>query len=619
MRTSPDFETFMRKVEKTLPQFALIRPEDARLWWESLDEDKFNDEDWHLGRLRKIGGSESGILVAPAYGEPAPFDQTPAQLYDRKLMRSVLEQNIAMRFGHEHEDIARKMYEAKLFEKGWERDTEGLKQLADHIKQDQESSMAFSPDDLFVLKNEKGQVQRRLLPDYKSPYAGNVPGLRGEKQNPDFSYIVQLHHGKTVCEEAGLPIDDLRLCILDHPDNLAHPKESRLITLDIDYDPQLAADICQYCDAMIDNVRSGMRPLPVHLYNSDKDIAKLKQDLVALRKLQEKLVRYSIEEKSLAVTIKNVRDNMAAITKEFVSPDGTVNKEELGIQVSPRISLVVAKGHEDELKKQLSEDDFEKVPDMDALTEFLKLHGKSMEDFQKKGDPKMDVVLENPERRQKLLAEGVLEPRISFAVPAKLTVDDLKNYDSPEQAVSTEDHILRTEHFLEKPGAFRALLWHPESVTLWEVRSQKERDMIINDDGCVEDVTGEPVYEEAFRLGDVPDLNKKVITGKSIEKNETEKAMYAVSVTKEAGLKGEFTAGPFFTVEEAKSMLHVGSFCFKIDGENPEMIFKEEEEADQSSREASSHKPDNTHFVELDESDDIDLGSLQDQGTRQGM
>lgn len=505
MRTSPNFEAFLRKVEETLPQHALIRHEDARAWWESLDEDPFNSEDWHLRRLREIGGSESGILVAPVYGEPAPFDQTPAQLYDRKLMKSVLEQNVAMKFGHEHEDIARKMYESRLFAMGWERDAEGLKQLSDYIAQDKESSMAFSPDDLFVLKDAHGHVQKRLLTDYKSPYAGNIPGLRGEKDDPDFAYIAQLHHGKCVCEDAGLPVDELRLCILDHPDNLAHPKESRLMVLDIAYDTQLAADVCQACDAMMDAVRLGQRPLPSHLYGSGKDMEKARNDLIALRGLQKKLVQYSIEEKVLSAQVKNIRDNMAAIAKEFVAPDGTVNKEELGIQVSPRVSLVVVKGQEEKLKSQLSEGEIEQVPDMEAVEAFLKEHGKSLSDFHKDGDPKMDVILEDMERRQRLLSEGILEPRISFAVPATLSVEDLKDYDLPEKAQNDTMGSLA----VSDDDSFRALLWHPESSTLWEVHNPLERDTVIHDDGCVEDVTGEPVYEEAFRLGVVPNMTKK--------------------------------------------------------------------------------------------------------------
>lgn len=434
MQTSANFEAFMEKVRETLPHFAHIQEKDALAWFASLSNDRFNDEDWHLRRLRKIGGSESGILVAPIYGEPAPFDQTPGQVFDRKLMRGVLEQNDAMRFGHEHEPVARKMYEEKMFAAGWERDTEGMERLSAFVAADS-GSMAYSPDDLFVMKGPDGSVLKRLLPDYKSPFGGKVPGLRGDKVAPGFSYVVQLHHGLDVCRKAGLQVDALRLCFLDHPDNIAKPKQARLMVMDIDIDEALIAEIRKACDGMMERVRLNERPLPSHVLQADEAQQRLRQ----LQILQKELVKISVDERALSEREKTVREDMANIALSMFPPRQpiAINSDEWGLKIIPKISYKPIKGADEEIMKLAremgkEEEDAGKpnpclvyAVDMGKVAEFIQQHGAKMDDFKSLAVPNFNAITNNPEWLKAALEKDLLQASISFGVPSKLNPEDL--------------------------------------------------------------------------------------------------------------------------------------------------------------------------------------------------
>jgi hypothetical protein len=588
MKTSPDFNAFMQKVRDTLPHADLIRERDARAWWESLDADKFNDEDWHLRRLRKIGGSESGVLVAPLYDEPAPFDQTPAHVFDRKMMRGVLEQNDAMRFGHEHEPVARKMYEERLFAMGWERDEEGMRQLSAFVSAD-EGSMAYSPDDLFVLKNPDGSVQKRLLPDYKSPYSGKVPGLRGDKKEPGFSYVVQLHHGFEVCRRAGLVVDELRLCFLDHPDNLAKPKEARLMVMNIEKDMELIPAIVERCDSMMRDVRAGVRPLPVDIRASASDQEVAAATLRELVDLQKDLVALAREDKALGDRLKAVREGMAQKALALLPHGKGIDAEEWGLKVIPKIAYKVAKGADEKVLTVLSDafaaraaDPTEKNPyittalDTEKLAKFLESQGKSFADFQMPVTPNMSAVSANKDLLCELLDVEMVETNISFAVPAKLTVEDVTE-DAPLADILAGD-APQERGGIKKPS---------------EAEAQR---VMANTFG------GDAPQAETPSKPRKPRSRKEAVAS---EHPPLPEPKYAIARTMEEGLSGQYIEGPFDTPEQALSRVVVENdeMIFKVDpysGEGPELYAPDHEEA-RNEKEAP------TEFAVLDEFDDVSL------------
>lgn len=447
MNHTKDFGTFLKKMQETLPQSAQIREEDAHAWWKAVKLDKFNSEEWHLERLRKIGGSESGILVAPIVGDPAPFDQTPAELYDRKLMREEMIQNIAMKFGHEHEDIARQAYEAHLKEKGWVRDNEGLEILKAFMKKDQ-GSMAYSPDDLFI-HTDTGQ---RLLPDYKCPYSGKIPGLRGEPKEPKPSYIAQLHHGKEVCRRAGLTVDKMVLCVMDHPDNLARPKERRLIVLQIEENPDLTKIIIEQCDLMMDRVLSGRRPLPSYISPEKQERAEMA--LFWMKDIEKQLIEASIQEKIANAKVKTLRDAISTVSQDlFLSPAGRMNNAELGLHITPRISLSLVEGQEQAALSVAPEMPVKKSLDIQAVEDFLKMHGKSLDDFQKEGEPDISEIADDDDCRAALISRGIVQAGVSFAVSSKLKPENLPEYNDyrPDIAALKSMPIQEAVAFLTTP------------------------------------------------------------------------------------------------------------------------------------------------------------------------
>lgn len=438
MRTSNTFQEFWDKVQKVVPHAAYIQQEDAQRWWESLDADSFNDEQWHLRRLGRVGGSESAILVASHFGEPQPFGETPATLFDRKMMRVPLSSNMAMEFGHKHEDQARKLYEERLAAQGYVRDEEGMEKLRAYLDASSDQSMSYSPDDLFVKRDAEGNPVSRVLADYKAPYAGKIPGLRGAPEDLPFSYVAQLHHGADLLSRAGLrdcPLS-LRLCYLDAQDNLAKPGKSSLVVYELEEDPELIEVIQKHCDGFVQDLRAGVRPLPLLQEGTSQEA--VRETLSELVEKQRLLVELSAQQKSLDKEIKDIRKAMADLVAPLVPLGGKVSSEDFGLQVSTRVSYKAAKGKEDALLEAVQQtlvDDEEtlqsiltKKVDLDRISVFLQEHGHTLEDFSSVSGIDFPAYLEaDPEVFVVFQKEGLIQAELSFAVPAKLKLEDIQN------------------------------------------------------------------------------------------------------------------------------------------------------------------------------------------------
>ncbi|MEY2341496.1 YqaJ viral recombinase family protein [Acidithiobacillus sp. IBUN Pt1247-S3] len=446
MRTSKNFADFWKKVEDLLPQAPHIRKEDAEAWWKSLDADPVNDEDWHLSRLSRVGASESAILVAGRYGEPAPFGETPSALFDRKMMRVPLSSNVAMAFGHEHEPDARRLYEERMAAKGYERDAEGLEILRAHLQKN-EGAMAFSPDDLFVRKGERGEVLSSLLVDYKSPWAGKVPGLRGEPDVPKFSYVVQLHHGASVCLDAGIPVTDMRLCYLDHPGNLARPVSETLVVFDIEKDDDLTDAIYADCQAFVEKLHEGIRPLPEIPGKTPEEVRGI---LEKIADEQVRLVDLSVRQKDLDGEIKAVRESMAALSLPLLSPGEKASGDTWGLEVSVRTTYKAAKGEGEALlevaRQTLDEESLQQVverkPDMEKIAAFLEAHGSSLKDFEVPQGVNLSAWAErDPEVLSYLVEQKMVQPSLTFVVPAKLSPEEIHNPWREKESPWTEEAL----------------------------------------------------------------------------------------------------------------------------------------------------------------------------------
>lgn len=194
------YDEFVELARTLLPQFALIKPDDMKRWHEVA---MINDPDrlvWHLERLRSIGGSESGVIVADVMGMPPPFGNRPVDIYNAKLMISqITKSNEAMSFGTKHEDVVRDTFHDAAYRKGWRRAEDVLARM-ELRKQDPAAvgGLGYSPDDAFI-----DQTGKLHIVDYKTPYrsepSANVP----------VGYVSQLHQGRRVAiDEIGIDKDD---------------------------------------------------------------------------------------------------------------------------------------------------------------------------------------------------------------------------------------------------------------------------------------------------------------------------------------------------------------------------------------------------------------------------
>ncbi len=251
------FRAFWDALQERVPYAQHIAEADARKWLAQVSSEAERGGqpvEWHIRRLGNrhgplVGGSEIGVLLSAARKLPAPFGKTPGMLFDEKMLRRIVPSNIAMRFGAQREAQVAQKFSEQVGDRGWVRDTEGLSLLERHAQSGGFQTLAYSPDDLFRLPDG-----RRFLIDYKTPYSGTIP------DKEPFSYVAQLHQGKIVLEEqCGLSVDGMLLVYGEHPDSLAHPQSLALHYFQVDFDPELAAEIPvvaqDFAQALMENRR----------------------------------------------------------------------------------------------------------------------------------------------------------------------------------------------------------------------------------------------------------------------------------------------------------------------------------------------------------------------------
>lgn len=310
-----DFQTFWDAVQDRVPYARHLDATDARSWLTQVVNDApfgAHPVEWYVRRLGNgngplVGGSEIGILLSAERHLPAPFGKTPGILFDEKMLRRYQPSNIATRFGSERESQVADAFFEQVVPRGWVRDTEGLAALEEHAKAGGFQTLAYSPDDLFLLPD-----QRRFLIDYKTPYSGLVP----EKE--PFSYVAQLHQGKLVLEEqCGLPVDGMLLVYGEHPESMAKPESLKLHYFQVDFDPQLAADIPFAAERFTQALMENARPCVLDPEAVEK-----------LRSLDVEYVLLTAELKALQERADGIKAGMSKIMESLSVTDITGAREE---------------------------------------------------------------------------------------------------------------------------------------------------------------------------------------------------------------------------------------------------------------------------------------------------
>lgn len=234
------YDEFVKKAELRLPQFSLIDPANMQRWYEKITSKEPERLEWHLNRLANVGGSEIGVFVAEAFGEPTPFNRTSTDVYRSKLMIDAPEEpNDAMSFGTKREAETQKVFTEMALSVGWRRADDALLLFKDRSESpDSFGGLGYSPDDLFV--NTEGQL---VIVDYKTPY-------RKDPDDAPLGYRSQLHQGGLIARtELGLDKNDpliangtpMLLVYGIHPNSYVKTKadEIYLKSFDVDHDPKI--------------------------------------------------------------------------------------------------------------------------------------------------------------------------------------------------------------------------------------------------------------------------------------------------------------------------------------------------------------------------------------------
>lgn len=338
--SSSDFEQFLALAEQELPQFPHIKKANAKRWFDSLKGDPIHGLDWHFWRLKRLGGSEGGVIVANVLGEPAPFDTYPVDIYRRKLMIDPLEESTpAMIFGNEKEDETQALFESSVADQyGWRRADDLRAQLRAAIRsKDYVFPLGYTEDDLFYDENND-----LILVDYKTPYRKEVP------EYSPLEYASQLHQGRIVFKEAlGVDIKQTILAYGVHPKSFlrSRTKELFLEVFEVDYDDNIHNILMEEATKFIrGHVWAGVEPNQDTLVVA-KQLEELDREYTALR----------IEEKDSKAEAEVVGSRMSEI---IAGLDETKRKEvvsRMDTYARPSVTEVLPSMTDEEIEKAIKE------------------------------------------------------------------------------------------------------------------------------------------------------------------------------------------------------------------------------------------------------------------------
>jgi len=186
---------------------------------------------WHARRLRGFGGSETGTLVANRRGAPGDFGESARHVIERKLLLAPVRRPTAdQRRGLDMEPLIQHHFMTQFASLDARRDEAAYQAIATGVGP--LPYLRYSPDDVAVLGG------RRYLIDYKSPTQvdlmddGSAPVM--------FGYGVQLHTGRLVAQQQGVPIDGMLLVQWDI-------KRWMPVVTEVEHDPALGEEIVEAC------------------------------------------------------------------------------------------------------------------------------------------------------------------------------------------------------------------------------------------------------------------------------------------------------------------------------------------------------------------------------------
>lgn len=303
MSNIPDKKEFLNEWVPVLPQAQHIREEDAANWYDSAitnDPERF---EWHFERLKGIGGSDIGEIVADYLGYENQF-VNPLQIYRNKMMQgSVGEQNKMMRRGSYLEPVIQRIFHEDFNCKS----RNDLINQINNIRSDNLYFLRANTDD--VVEMNDGSV---YIVDYKS-----------SSVTPDFTtvqYGAQVHQYDLLLSEArqnesdngAKSVDGLLVAYFDYPNGTVQP-------IEVPYTPEISEAISeagrQFWE---DHVLKGVPP---EQKAKEKVPAEYSQDeLETIKTVEEDMVKINI----LAKTAEEIKKEKQAELYGLTSRDSEV-------------------------------------------------------------------------------------------------------------------------------------------------------------------------------------------------------------------------------------------------------------------------------------------------------
>lgn len=321
------FSEIKEMVHRYLPQSHLITEKNMKRWYESALAGNQPIE-WYLHRLKSIGGSEIGIIVAHALGVPADFGKTRESLYRSKLMLDPLDATTdAMAFGVKHEDTVRAMFEEMAFAAGWTRADAVLHKFKERSLSDSVvGGLGYSPDDAFIMEDG-----RLCMIDYKTPYR-KVPS----EANIPIGYISQLHQGAYIAKnELGLSkdhpliskgVDRLLVCGI-HPESKCRnrSKDLYLMSFDIAHNQQIEDIIVSAGKSFFSEYVLAAKS-PTIVQSEIEAMAKYSAELLDLRRsLVEAEAELAAARVHAELIMKSAKDRIAQLGEDITKVSGDLS------------------------------------------------------------------------------------------------------------------------------------------------------------------------------------------------------------------------------------------------------------------------------------------------------
>lgn len=274
-------EVFLQEIVPELPQGKHIQEENARNWYQSVMKHDPERLEWHVARLKGLGGSDIGEVVCWKLGVPAQFS-TVRDIVKQKLMMVPIEEGTPhMRRGHLMEPVIQEVF-CEDFGAVSRKD---LCAAIDNQVSAEHPWMRGNVDDVLEM------MGRIYIGDYKCPVKiGSDASL---------AYAGQIHQYDFLLKEAvGFGADSLLVIQWDHAKGVAVPVE-------IDKDPIILQAVLEGGDEIWQHVLTGTLP-ELDPYKQD-DLKYSDKEAAEIASLEERFIRYKLLADQATEKLKQVQ------------------------------------------------------------------------------------------------------------------------------------------------------------------------------------------------------------------------------------------------------------------------------------------------------------------------